>query len=115
MGTGAEDAYTREGVAIALVRNAGAAFTAAGNRGKFAAATGTNGVTRTGAGVYTFTLSQGCPSANCSLKATVYGAVQASISVAHTSDTVKSISMFNAAGAAADFDFDLEVINIAPS
>lgn len=115
MGTGAEDKYTREGIAIAMVRAAGVAFTNAGARGAFAAATGTNGVQRTGAGVYTLTLSQACPGANCTLKGTVYGAAQASISVAHTSDTVKTVSTFNAAGAAADFDFDLEVINIAPS
>lgn len=108
--TGAEHIITREQIAIAMVRAAGGGFTNVGGRGLFAAS-GTNGVARTGAGVYTFTLSQGAPSATTNLVPTVYGAACAEIVVEHTSDTVKTIRTFDGANppAAADFDFDLVV------
>lgn len=116
LGTGAESAYSPEEIACALVRGAGAGFTNSGGRGRFAAATGINGVTRTSQGVYTLTLGQACPSAQCELIATIYGTVQGSIMVSHTSDTVKTIQTFNNAspGVATDFDFDLVVRQIAP-
>jgi hypothetical protein len=116
LGTGAESAYSPEEVCCALVRAAGASFTNTGARGQFAAATGTNGVTRISAGLYTLTLARAIPSAQCNLIPTIYGTVQGSIVVSHTSDTVKTISTFNNAspGLATDFDFDLVVRQIAP-
>jgi hypothetical protein len=115
MSTGAEDKYSPEEICAALVRSSGSAFTNSGARGQFAA-TGTNGVTRTSAGLYTLTLLNPCPSAQCNLIPTIYGTVQGSIVVSHTSDTVKTIQTFNNAspGVATDFDFDLIVRQIGP-
>lgn len=87
--------------AVVLVRSAGAGFTQVGCRGLGAV------VTRTSAGLYVATLLNGIPSAQCRTIATALGAAEASITVTHTSDTVKTIATFNAAGAAADFDFDV--------
>jgi hypothetical protein len=114
MSTGASNQYERIERARAMVRTAGAGFTNAGGAGLVAPATGINGVQRTGAGVYTMTLAQGMPSASTNLQPTIYGAAQGEISVEHTSDTVKTVRTFNAAGAAADFDFDLVVSQFAP-
>ena len=100
MATGAEENATLARGGIALIRAAGAAFTQI-TRGLSTA------VTRTGAGVYVATLAQAIPAANCKTDATVVGAADVAIAVAHTSDTVKTISTFNTAGAAADADFDV--------
>lgn len=109
--TGAENIITTRSIACALVRAAGASFTNAGARGQFAN-TGTNGVTRTSAGLYTLTLATACPSASTMLRPTCYAATGSAIDVQHTSDTVKTIRTFDAAEAAADLDFDLEVIQV---
>lgn len=86
--------------AVALIRAAGAAFTQV-TRGLSTA------VTRTSAGLYVVTSAQAIPSANCQSIATILGAATGTITVTHTSDTVKTIATFNSAGAAADLDFDV--------
>lgn len=111
MSTGAENVITLRSIACALVRAAGAAFTNAGGRGQFAA-TGTNGVTRTSAGLYTLTLQTAAPAASTMLRATCYANTGGAIDVEHTSDTVKTIRTFDNAEAAADRDFDLEVVQV---
>lgn len=85
---------------VAMIRAAGAAFTQV-TRGCSTA------VTRTGAGVYVVTLVNATPSANCETRAQALGLADAGIDVAHTSDTVKTVSTFNQAGAATDVDFDV--------
>lgn len=64
---------------------------------------------RTGAGVYPITLDQGCDSAESSVRVTPRKATFASATVVHTSDTVKTVHTFNAAGVATDSDFDFLV------
>jgi len=116
MSTGASNQYEILEKARAMVRAAGVAFTNAGGAG-LVASSGTNGVARTGAGVYTLTLSEGMPGATTNLIPTLIGAVNGSIVVEHTSDTVKTIRTFDGADppVAADFDFDLIVRRFAPS
>jgi|SRR5882724_10138427 len=85
----------------ALIRAAGGAFTQV-TRGLSTA------VTRTSAGLYVVTLLNATPSANCKTSAVVIGLADVNIVVSHTSDTVKTVSTFNQAGAAADADFDVD-------
>jgi hypothetical protein len=85
---------------VALIRNAGAGFTQVTR-----ALSGL--VTRTSAGLYVVTLLNATPSANCLTRAGTLGLADANIVVSHTSDTVKTISTFNQAGAATDVDFDV--------
>lgn len=74
---------------------------------------------RTGEGVYTLTLpAPGIPAANCLISVDVSGtgvagASGAAKTVVHTSDTVKTITTSDVAGAALDcvsFDFKIEII-----
>lgn len=70
-------------------------------------------VTRSAAGVFPVTLeSGGADAAECvcfvSARGTTFGVGQ----VEHTSDTVKTVRMFDAAGMAADVDFDLLICQI---
>jgi hypothetical protein len=117
MGTGAENLFTKALIAGAMVRAAGVSFTNAGARGAFAAGTGTNGVTRSGTGVYTLTLSRAAPSATTTIVPTVYAGANCTWAVEHTSDTVKTIRTFTtpATPAAADLDFDLDVLALEPA
>jgi hypothetical protein len=67
---------------------------------------------RTGAGVYTLTLDQPTDSTQCSILVSRRGAAAAAdgtFSVAHTSDSVKTVT-YTEAGVAADADFDFHVI-----
>jgi hypothetical protein len=116
MSTGASNQYEVIEFARAMVRAAGAAFTNAGGGGLVAGATGTNGITRTSAGLYTLTLAQAAPAASTNLIPTLLGGVNGSIVVEHTSDTVKTIRTFDGADppVAADFDFDLICRRFAP-
>ncbi len=90
---------------VALIRTAGAGFTQV-TRGLASV------VTRTSAGLYVVTLASGIPSANCRTIANVVGLADVAIAVSHTSDTVKTISTFNTAGAAADADFDVSFAQV---
>lgn len=66
---------------------------------------------RTGAGVWTLTLDQGCDAAQCVINVSRRGAAAAAdgtFGVAHTSDTVKTVT-YTEAGVAADCDWDFEV------
>lgn len=92
--------YQTIGRGLLLVRTAGAGFTQTA-RGLSTAAT------RTGAGVYVMTLATATPAASSIVTGTIKGLAEGNISVSDTSDTVKTISTFNAAGAAADLDFDV--------
>ena len=86
-----------------------------GATGAALAATAPTGTpARTGAGVYTFTLpsDQGIDATQCIGLVTARGATYGVGTVTHTSDTVKTIRMFDAAGAAADVDFDLVLIKV---
>lgn len=68
---------------------------------------------RTGAGVYTLTLDEGVDSSECAILVTRRGAAapaDGTISVDHTSDTVKTVTC-TAAGVATDSDFDFVVLN----
>lgn len=88
----------------------GAGATAFGQRGGV--------VARTGAGVYTVTLdgNNAVDSTEGIVLASIKGATRGTISVVHTSDTVKTITIRDGAGApaAADLDFDWAVIRFAP-
>lgn len=64
---------------------------------------------RTGAGVYTLTLVDGLPQSECQVSATLQGGSAGEISVTHTSDTVKTIEVFDSAGVAADQSFSFEI------
>lgn len=65
---------------------------------------------KTGAGDFNLTLDQGCDSTQCSVHATARSATFAVATVVHTSDTVKQVLIWDAAGAALDADFDYEII-----
>lgn len=69
-------------------------------------------VTRNGAGDYTLVLDQGIDSTQCGFKVTPRQSPGAIVAVVHTSDTDKQILLFNAAGVAADVDFDVLVLAI---
>lgn len=64
---------------------------------------------RTGAGVYTITMDQQVDSAFCCAIATLVGGDGGRITITHTSDAVKTVNTFNAAGAAADVDFHIRI------
>lgn len=69
---------------------------------------------RTGAGTYTLTLDQACDSTQCVCQATRRGAAPAAavdLSIAHTSDAVKTL-VASVAGAAADNDFDFIIYKL---
>lgn len=91
--------------AIGLVRGNGAGFTFVG-RG-LGVPGGAAGVVRSAAGVYVYNLTQGIPSANCQTTAFLFGG--GVITIAHTSDTVKTVTTSaTIGGAAADVgDFDV--------
>lgn len=98
--------YQTTGRALLLVRSAGAGFTNT-TRGASTAPT------RTSAGLYVLTLANASPGATQLVTATIKGLAEGNISVSDTSDTVKTISTFNAAGAAADLDFDVVIEQVA--
>lgn len=90
----------------ALIRAAGVNFTQV-TRGLSTA------VTRTGAGVYVVTLLAATPSANCRSVLTLYGGADNRGTIVHTSDTVKTISLFGpVVSAAVDVDFDVEFLQL---
>jgi hypothetical protein len=95
-------AYQTEGRGIALIRAAGAAFTQT-TRGLAGL------VTRTGAGVYVVTLLNAAPAASSKATVCLKGLAGGTYAVSDTSDTVKTISTFNLADAAADIDFDFSI------
>lgn len=81
-----------------------------------ASASGNQFVTtaRTGAGIYTLTLSEAIDAAECSIVATGRGSAgNSNIQVAQTSDTVKTVTAFVAA-VATDIDFDYIIIKNGP-
>ena len=96
--------------AIGLVRTPGAGFTSV-QRG-LGIPSGAAGIVRSGAGVYVFNLTQGIPSANCQTTAFLYGG--GVISVAHTSDSAKTVTTSaTIGGAAADVgDFDVSFCQV---
>lgn len=65
---------------------------------------------RTAKGTYTLTLDVGADAAECGVIATPRGATTAELAVNHTSDTVKTVTAIDNAGAAIDVDFDYLVI-----
>lgn len=65
---------------------------------------------RTSKGIYTLTLDQGADANECAVLATVRGAVLATIEVVQTSDTVKTVTCRDIAGAVQDTDFDFHII-----
>lgn len=68
---------------------------------------------RSAQGIYALTLDQGVDATQCAILVTRRGAAAAAdetFSVAHTSDTVKTVTC-TAAGVAADADFDFAVLN----
>lgn len=69
---------------------------------------------RTGAGVYTMTLDREVDATECTIQVTPRQAAAAQYSVQHTSDTVKTISTFDAATGATPTDttFDVLVIKL---
>ena len=69
---------------------------------------------RTGKGIYTLTLDEPVDSTECSIKVSVRGgALGTTAQVAHTSDTVKTVTTGSAANAAADLDFDFCILRAA--
>lgn len=64
---------------------------------------------RTAKGTYTITLDVPVDSAEGWIVTTTRGATPGIISVVHTSDSVKTVSTVDNAGAAADLDFDFHV------
>ncbi len=69
---------------------------------------------RTAKGIYTLTLDDPKDATECSVLVTARGAVVAFAGVVQTSDSVKTVNMVDAAGAAVDSDFDF-VIHQAPN
>lgn len=65
---------------------------------------------RSAKGVYTLTLDQAVDSTECAVLVTVRGATLGVPRVEHTSDTVKTVTMEDAAGADQDTDFDYLVL-----
>ena len=61
---------------------------------------------RSAKGIYTLTLDAAADAAECACIATVRGLTAGYATCAQTSDTVKTVSTFDDAGAAADLDFD---------
>lgn len=71
--------------------------------------TNVSGVVRDGAGEYTVTLGTEIDPVNSMVKIQAKGAAFASPSVSTETDSTFKVHMFDAAGAAADSDFDFEV------
>jgi hypothetical protein len=69
---------------------------------------------RSGAGDYDVTLGEACPALGCSIQVTSETAARM-VRITHTSDTVKRVRTFNAAGAAADASFTIVVKKILAS
>lgn len=69
-------------------------------------------ITRNGAGDYSLTLDQGLDSTQCSVHITPRQSPGAIVACVHTSDEIKQILLFDAAGMAADIDFDVVVLAI---
>jgi len=69
---------------------------------------------RAGAGLYDITLGEACPALGCAIQVTPETAARMA-RITHTSDTVKRVSTYNAAGAAADADFTVVVKKILAS
>lgn len=65
---------------------------------------------RTGKGIYTLTLDQGCDATQCAVLATVRGATLATLEVVQTSDTVKTLTARDIAAAVQDTDFDFVIL-----
>lgn len=61
-------------------------------------------------GVYTLTLDEAVDATQCACIALERGATGLILSVDQTSDTVKTVNVFTALGAAADSDFDFLVL-----
>lgn len=66
---------------------------------------------RSAAGIYALTLDAAVDAAQCVCLATVRGAFVGFCHVEQTSDTVKTVNVVDAAGAALDADFDFAVLN----
>ena len=69
---------------------------------------------RTAKGTYTLTMDQPIDATECAVLVTGRGATAAIFTVTQTSDGVKTVTAFDAAGAALDADFDFLVVQ-APS
>lgn len=98
-------------VAFGTIKIAGAAITAATTQNVGAVAV------RTGAGVVTLTLGQAVPAANCIVGIFNRQSPAFNYNVADTSDTVKTVSTFDATAGgatAADRNFDYEIWEILP-
>lgn len=78
---------------------------ATGNADKVAGAT----PARTGAGVYTITLGQDVDATECVCLVTPGGTAAIHAVCTQTSDSVKTVRTFDAAGAAADADFSFVI------
>lgn len=65
---------------------------------------------RSSKGVYTLTLDQACDATQCAVLTSVRGATLATLETVHTSDTVKTVTARDIAGAVQDTDFDFHVI-----
>lgn len=70
---------------------------------------------RSGVGIYTITLEAALAATAACIQITPRAAVFASASVAHTSATVKTVTVFDAAGAALDAGFDYLVMTRSPN
>jgi len=64
---------------------------------------------RTGAGVYTVTLDTPVAASDAIMLATLTSGIAGMVTIAHTSASVKTVSTWSAAGAAADRDFDFAI------
>lgn len=65
---------------------------------------------RSAKGVYTLTLDAPIDATQCAVLITARGAVTSEWSVTQTSDTVKTVSALDNAGAAQDVDFDFHIL-----
>lgn len=66
-------------------------------------------------GVYTITLDAACAATECCVMVTPRSATFGAATVEHTSATVKTVRMWNAAGAALNCGFDYEVRRRSPN
>jgi len=62
-------------------------------------------------GVYTLTLDQPVDGSQCSANATLRGGSAGMIELEHTSASVKTVKTFDNTGAAADSNFDFQILN----
>ena len=65
---------------------------------------------RTSKGIYTLTLDQGADANECAVLTSVRGAVLATLECVQTSDTVKTVTARDIAGAVQDTDFDFAIL-----